>query len=76
MSLAVSKHDLIAAAAGVAVALVSWLGFLPRLPVLCFFMGLMTFTLTQKALRQWAAQKAAAAAKTTPSPADSPPPPA
>ena len=51
MAIRITKQDCIAAAAGIAVGLVAWIVFLPQLPVVCFFAGLMIFALTQKALR-------------------------
>ena len=58
MHIPISKPDLIALAAGLATGLIAWAAFLPGLPVICFFIGLMAFGLTQKALQQSAARKA------------------
>jgi hypothetical protein len=45
---AISKSDKIAIAAGLGVGLVLLLIVFPKLPVIDFFAGLMTFALTQK----------------------------
>lgn len=55
MNITIRKPDLIALAAGIGAAVFAYLVVFPYLPVICFFIGLMVFGLTQKAQQQKAA---------------------